>query len=655
MSWVTKKLPLILVGIIFAIVSLNGFPAVAQDVAAQVTLYPFYNEDFPQLTAYLDVHELDGGFAHGLQVTDVQILEDSSPVPIDTLNELHPGVQLVLAIAPGPAFDIRDSNGVSRFDYLRQGINAWAYPQELNDDLSLVTPWSSEIAHVSQPSQILAGLESYPVLGVQTFPDLQILSRAVQLASSPTPRPGMERAILFITAPQAAEGVAGLQSLAAQASDLGIRIYVWALAAEEYFTQPDSAPLRAISGQTGGQFFAFTGTETVPNPEEIIEPLRYIYQFSYTSRLTTSGSHQAIAQVNLDGISFDSNAQTFEVTLLPPQPAFKSPPSQIQRAVPIEKSYSSSNTLEVELLPVSQTLSMTIEFPDGYVRPLVRTTLYVDGAIVNENTAEPFDLFVWDLRSYLNSGTRLLRVEAVDSLGLSGLSAEIPVVISVPTPERNILAALLRNKLLITGMGVVIAGAILALVLILGGKIRPPHPAQVRRPNLKRSKTLASQARRSDPVTQPVKIAPIPQPAENIKTSLSTIEPQQKSDQKSTVEAVAYLTPLAEAGESTLTATQLLNAEDAVLGSDPLQATIVLNNASVEAVHAILRWEECAFHLVDNNTVAGTWVNYVQVGMQGVKLEHRDLIYVGSVGFRFNLKEPGQLKKPFVRPYQEPF
>ena len=650
----TKRLPLILVGMLAFLLSLAAFPAAAQEFAAHATLYPLYSEDFPQLTAYLDVHDPEGNFIHGLQPTDVQILEDSNPVPLDSLTGLHPGVQFVLAIAPGPSFDIRDTNGVSRFDYLRQGLYIWEYEQDLDDDLSLVAPWSSEIAHVDQPSRILAGVSSYQPLGEQAFPDLQILSRALELASNPTPRPGMERAILFITAPQADEGAAGLQSLAARASELGIRIYVWVLASQDFFAQPESAPLRAVSGQTGGQFFAFTGSELVPDLEEILEPLRHIYQFSYTSRLTTSGSHQAIAQITWQGASFSSNAQTLDVTLLPPQPVFVSPPSQIQRAVPSEQGDASSSNMDIELLPAEQTLEVTISFPDGYVRPLVRTTLYVDGAIAGENTVEPFDQFTWDLRSYLDSGNHILQVEAVDSLGLSGISVESPVQISVPPPERNILAALLRNKLLISGLVVVLAGAILALVLILGGKIRPPHPAQFRKSNGSRNKAPTTRPRRADPVTQPVSIAPAPPPGEASKMQHGIKERLHLPHLKSPTRAMAYLTPLAEAGESTLSAPQPLNNEEAVLGSDPLQATILLSDASVEAVHAILRWEEGSFRLFDNHSAAGTWVNYVQLDLQGVRLEHGDLIYTGRVGFRFNLKNPGQLRKPFVRPYQEP-
>jgi hypothetical protein len=352
--------------------------------------------------------------------------------------------------------------------------------------------------------------------------------------------------------------------------------------------------------------------------------------------------------------SISSNMQTIDVTLLPPQAVFVSPPSYIQRAVPSQQTEAETSNTVIELLPVEQALEVMIGFPDGYTRPLVRTTLYVDGVIAGENIAAPFELFTWGLRGYTQSGKHVLQVEAVDSLGLSGVSVETQVQIDVLPPERNILAALLRNKLLVAGLGVLIAGAVLALVLILGGKIRPPHPAHMRRSNGSSNKAPVTRPQSKDPVTQPVQIAPIPESGTTRKAQSSLRGRLHLPQQKNSPRALAYLSPLAEAGEATLSAPLPLDDQEAVLGSDPLQATILLDDDSVDPVHAILRWEDGSFRLVDNGGVAGTWVNYAEVGPQGVRLEHGDLIYAGRVGFRFNLKNPGRLHKPFVRPYEGP-
>ena len=78
-------------------------------------------------------------------------------------------------------------------------------------------------------------------------------------------------------------------------------------------------------------------------------------------------------------------------------------------------------------LPTQQPIDIIVEFPDGRTRPLVSTTLFVDGQKVAENTAEPFNHFTWDLSGYATSGQHILSVEAVDSLGLSKISLGVPV------------------------------------------------------------------------------------------------------------------------------------------------------------------------------------------------------------------------------------
>jgi hypothetical protein len=93
---------------------------------------------------------------------------------------------------------------------------------------------------------------------------------------------------------------------------------------------------------------------------------------------------------------------------------FVSPPLQIDRRPPDDDPYN-----EKVLQPDSQKIKILVEFSDGHKRPLVRTTLYVDGQVVAENKTEPFDTFTWDLSGYTQSGEHKIVVEAVDDLNLS--------------------------------------------------------------------------------------------------------------------------------------------------------------------------------------------------------------------------------------------
>ena len=123
---------------------------------------------------------------------------------------------------------------------------------------------------------------------------------------------------------------------------------------------------------------------------------------------------------------------------------------------------------------------------------MVRTALYVDGMLADENTAEPFDQFTWDLSGYTTSGQHILTVEAVDTLGLSKVSLGVPVLVTVVRPQFGLLPWLSRNSLWVALGAILFAGGVLGAILIreLGKKTSfgngrprlPPRPADPIRP-----------------------------------------------------------------------------------------------------------------------------------------------------------------------------
>ena len=110
--------------------------------------------------------------------------------------------------------------------------------------------------------------------------------------------------------------------------------------------------------------------------------------------------------------------------------------------------------------------------------------------------AEPFDRFTWDLSAYTQSGQHMLRVEAVDSLGLSKASVEIPVMVTVIRPPTGLRAFLAKYRAWIAGSAVALTGLALILVL-LSGRLRIASWRERRE----------ARQRYTDPVTQPVLVA----------------------------------------------------------------------------------------------------------------------------------------------------
>jgi pSer/pThr/pTyr-binding forkhead associated (FHA) protein len=63
--------------------------------------------------------------------------------------------------------------------------------------------------------------------------------------------------------------------------------------------------------------------------------------------------------------------------------------------------------------------------------------------------------------------------------------------------------------------------------------------------------------------------------------------------------------------------------------------------------------ESGEYWIYDLGSLAGTWVNYVPVAAEGVRLQHGDLIHVGFVTLRFETAKPASQTTPVVRSYQE--
>ena len=591
-------------------------------------------EDFPRITAYLRVRNDQGQFARGLQASDLRVIEDERSIQLSDLEEIEAGAQLVLAINPGQTFSVRNNQGTSRFDLIMKHLETWAASRMGSniDDLSVVTPGNAESSHISNPTRWLTALQASGIDVENATPDLSVLSRAVELAGDPAARPGMGRAVLFVTAPLVGDLEVPIQNIAAQANQLEVHIFIWLVVPPAAPVTVTTQQLLSLADSTGGQVFSFSGEETLPDLEAYLGPLRSIYLFAYQSQMNSGASHQLSVEITTPEGSITSNTQGFNLDIQPPNPMFISPPLEIQREPASDVQGNEENSSV--LLPDSQTLQVVVDFPDGLTREIKRTSLFVDGELVAENTSPPFDQFTWDLSNLPPSGSHSLRVEAQDSLGLTGSSIETVVQLKAQRQTLDIGMLLSRNAPAITGLVVLMAGAILMLVLILGGRLTPA------------SFNVRQRLRRnSDPVTQPVPINKDSEPrrlpswANRLQWPTRRVKPQ----------VFAFLQPISDDPEKAKEKPIPISTEEITIGRDPILATLVLEDPSVEGLHArIMRKEHNDFRVVDEGSVAGTWINYTPVSSEGATLQHGDLIHIGRVGFRYTLRKPGQVRKPVI-------
>lgn len=635
MSGISRWLSLWLI-ILFALV----IPVNAQ-TSSGVILAPPQMDEYPRARTYMDVHDEQGNFVHGLKASDISVFEDGQLVPIIEFQEERPGVQFVIAMSVDEPFTIRNSQGISRYDFLEEALKSWAISRQGStiDDISVLISAGPEYTHFSDPQELLSTLEIYQLDEQALAPSVDSLFQAVEIASDTSPRPGMERAILFITAP-IEEGVAfSLQELISRANQQNIHIFVWLVAPPEATATPAAAQLRELASQTGGQFYAFSGDEPLPSVESYLNHLRSIYRLEYESNITSGGVHQLAVEIQHGDQQLKSPVVEFDVDLQPPDPAFILPSLELLREIPDEKrKFPWSVYSEDELVPTDHNLEILVDFPDGRIRPLDRTTLYVDGVIVDENVEPPFEYFVWDLSSYNISGQHLLQVEAVDDWQLTGSSIETPVQVIVDLPSPNPLSGLVRQWPAMAGLGLILAGAVLLLVLIMSGRIRP---RALRVP-------VGFVRRRPSDQETPIKTGQ-PEAEAGGRRRSEWVNRLHWPHRRLAPEAAAYLAYYSDTEKAPNLAPIPITADELTFGRDISQATAVLDDASVESLHArLVHEDDGSFRIIDESSVAGTWVNYAQVSREGTVLEHGDLIHIGRVGFRFTEREPRRLLKPVI-------
>ncbi len=634
------------------LLSLSLFLGSAPSVRAQQTnlasadLYPADVSAFPTVSALLDVFDAQGIFASGLIPESVTVIEDGQPLPIDSLTEMATPLQLVVAVNQGTPLDARNANGFSRFQRLSQVLTQWATsrPADLPDDYSLVSQAGSVISHANA-ADFVVGLNNFQPDFRTATPNLQSLSIAIDTVSEQTPRSGMKRAILFITPQMDDPNLASaMDQYIQRAVENNIHIFIWYVDADTTFTTTSAAIFNNMAIQTGGAMFQFSGEERFPDPESYFSPLRRIYALSYTSRLKSAGDHSISVQVKLSSGDLISGQQAFNVDIQPPNPFPVASAFQITRQAPPEDPF---NT-EV-LLPAAHQIEIIVEFPDGHKRPLTRTTLYVDGLIADENTVEPFNEFTWDLAAYTTSADHLIVVEAVDILGLSKASMAVPINVTIIKPPSGPAAFLAKYRTPITFSSIILAGLVLFFILISGRFRIPTFQA-------------AQEARRvdADPLTQSVLTVmeePLASPlsaASDVKTkkrrALSKkAGTETKSKKEAKRDAVASFMRINADGQiAAITPIQVVEKEN-VFGTDPVQCTQIMDDPSISSIHARLRLtDDGGFLLQDNNSLAGTWVNYEPIPREGYRLAHGDMVNFGQLMYRFMVNLPPATSKPKI-------
>ena len=603
--------------------------------AASAEIVRIDADEFPQVSALMNVYDANGEFISDLKPSDITVFEDAQENTADSIRELNVPVQVVVAINPGPPLAIRDSNGIPRFDKVVEALRLWfeAQPDDSRDDMSLASLSGSLINHASVDDWFVSLNSFKPDLRNST-PNLQTLAIALDTVNASTPEPGMKRAILFITPHMDDPNIDNtIAPLIQRAIDTKVRVFVWFIDGEDFIIHASANAFKSLAQQTDGSFFFFSRNEVFPDLNLYFAPLRHIYEVMYTSGLTTSGEHTLGFYVEAQETSIPALDKTFSVKVEPPNPIFISPPLQITRQPPADDPY---NTEVLE--PSQQIIQIIVEFPDGHSRNLIRTTLYLDGQVVAENTKKPFDTFLWNYSAIIDSGQHEIIVEAEDELGLKKSSIGIPVTFTVIHAPSGMEAFIAQyNDYLV--MGAIIAAGLALLIILVRSRVK----------NVPESRRRKARKAKEDPVTQPVVALTEPSVSATKKAKSQPRFSWMGSRQNRIPSAPAYLVRLVNGGEPASTAPIPVIEKDMTFGTDPVQSMYVLDDPSISPLHArIKQTSEGNFVIMDHGSVAGTWVNYEAVTREGVRLRHGDRINFGLLQYRFDLSQPPAESEPKV-------
>lgn len=597
--------------------------------------------EFPRVITYLDVRGTQGFFVPGLPSDAVVIYEDEQPL-VGTLTEVRVGAQVVFAYGGGESFNIRTLDGaVSRYELIRDHLLAWATADTEAgiDDLSLVVPDGVLISHEQDKSVWTDGLRMYATDGAGTTTSLEVLSAAIDIAIDPIPQEGMGRTVVFLSDSINESQLDSFQNLITRAEQGGVRVNIGLVASPAAFELEMAQVMRAGALQTGGQFFAFSSTEPLPDLNMMLESSRRAYFLEYRSQVNTPGVHTVYVVVNTELGEARSQTVSFESSLASPRPIFVAPPAQVVRAIPEDEDRDLVN-----LAPKDVQLEVLVEFPDSIQRELAYSALYVNGEKAVENIQPPYEIFTLDLTPYQASEVLVLNAEVVDELGITGNTVNVSLEIVVQQPSGGLFPAMGRNVGLIAGGVVVLSGSVLLLVLILAGRLRP------RRIGERRRKRTAER----DPVTQPIDLEDEVTTSETkgTITRLTRRFPTRLPwQQRPRTAPLAYLVRVNEDGKPIADSEYPITSFELTFGSDPTASVVTINDPAVESLHTRLwRDEDGHFWVADMDSVAGTWVNYAPVSSSGCQLEHGDLIHVAKRGYRFTLSRPTRPRRTVVTP-----
>ena len=562
----------------------------AQDTLSAIQITSVDNRNFPEIV--LDYKGLNLSEALPTDPADVEIIEAGQSLTPTSLEEQYQGVHFAVAINPDSSLAIR-------------GGNSQPYNLAMIEALKSVGPEpenarNNRYSFFSNPEISLVETDEYAAWEAnfdefETIPqDVSASLSSLELALSALENSGLnlDTVLVYITPYLDFRLLPEFYSLIERAGQLGVETQVWIVMSPRVVGSSYETELRTALRNSRGTLTPLTGTETVPDPRSYMEGKGRTFTAHYQSRIRSSGKYELQVRANLEqSPSLQSAPATLSLDIQPTQLSFINPPTTL------EILYNNDGSFQPSQLP----LEVLIEFPDGYPRSILNSTLFVNAEQVANNAQPPYGSFVLDLADYLEETELKLEVRLQDEFGFQGRTPVQSLALYVLKPESNLNETWFSRPWLWLGL-LALAGTVAFLVF------RKPFPKR---------KSAGESDEGEDKVEKVVEKAPLSSPIpEKSFGNLTRLDPDQ--------------TPSAQKPH-------LLSKEIILIGRDPGLANLVLDNPSIEPLHAEIHFfADGRIRLTDFNSTSGTYVNFKPVSTHGSPLQHADLIHFGTLLFRFN-------------------
>ena len=578
---------------------------------------------FPKITFFFWPTDASGNFISNLSIDQVQVSENGRTVKLESLDLLEPGTHLIFAINEGPTL-ANSYAGKTRMDGMKEALTTWAKSESITtlDDFSLVTNTGVIQNKLSKPADWVQAIANYVPDLRKASPSMNSLSQAFSIIEGLPATDHQARAILYITPLPTKDQLTEIQTKAEEAVKDNVRLFIWLIGPPAYASEGAAAALQQDAASTGGNFFIYSGAETLPDLNTYFNPLSHEYQVTYQTTIQKSGTYTLQVSIKQNNFEASSNKVSFDLKAEAPNPIFLSPPSSITlnwQQTGEKKTWT--------VAPSLYTVNYMVEFPDGHQRDLTTAQLFVDGKLESEETSAPFNALKWNLNQYSVSGTHFIQLFVTDSAGFNASTIKTPVLITVNPKPQTALQKLLEK---INTVTLAIAGFL--VILGIGLFLFFRRLFLKKRGLLKKRRKLEN-----DPVKQTV-ISDQTEVQEMPANDIPVDWPRLPGGFK----APARLLPIPSNNAPHQYGKAIpLPLQDTSFGSDSMRNDIVLSGPTIAPVHARIFTDNARhFYIADCGSSAGTWINYAPVSQQGGRLEHGDLINIGALSYRFEEVKP---------------